>query len=129
MPQYLLTVSQTAAARMERLSACPLEIIPSNKALADRNIPVAGLDAVTDDETRMISARLGTSGPFYHAGGPDGSSPPAEGEWRRAGQLVGDANTVRAAIRAIGANNLGNGVLLGDLQRIEQQLRDMARRA
>jgi hypothetical protein len=90
MAKYLLTVPDQLAWRLERWLGCALQIAPPG--MAD-GVPVAGLDAVTEDEIAAVTARLAAGGPQYHAGGPghpliaDPSRPLSESEqvrWREA---------------------------------------------
>lgn len=68
MPRYLLKLSDQSARILEGLLGGRLEI--GNQ---DILVPVAGLDAVTDEEIEPIQARLRSGGPLYHAGGPGGA--------------------------------------------------------
>lgn len=63
MPRYLLTVSQESAAALEYWLGGQLRIGPAAGTIG---VPVAGLDAVTEEEIEPISARLRTGGPLYH---------------------------------------------------------------
>jgi hypothetical protein len=67
-PGYLLIVTDQNAARLESWLGGGLEIRPLSPGAP--GVPVAGLDAVTDDELTAVDLRLRTGGPRYHAGGP-----------------------------------------------------------
>lgn len=68
MPRYLLTVTEKGAQQLERWVAGALQVMPGAGGYST-GVPVAGLDAVTEDETAAIRARLATGGPLYHASG------------------------------------------------------------
>jgi hypothetical protein len=67
--RYLITVTDANAARLESLLGGGL-LITSMPGGPNMGVPIAGLDAVTSDETRPVHDRLRTRGPLYHAGGP-----------------------------------------------------------
>jgi hypothetical protein len=68
---YLLTVADEDAARLESWFGGALRIAPASSILHLTDVTVAGLDAITDEETAAIRARLASgSPPIYHAGGP-----------------------------------------------------------
>lgn len=64
---YLLTVADEHSRLLEGWLGYGLQIVPNG---APAGIPVAGLDAVTDDEVAGALDRLKHGGPIYHAGGP-----------------------------------------------------------
>jgi hypothetical protein len=80
--RYLLTLTDEAAALLERWLGGALWVTPATAPRADpvpggvllspapRHVTVAGLDAITDAEYEVIGKRLRASGPLYHAGGP-----------------------------------------------------------
>ena len=75
--RYLITLTDRNAELMERwfghgVHITPSEWLASGVVVA---VPVAGLDAITDEEYEHIAQRLRTSGPRYHHGGP-GHTPP-----------------------------------------------------
>ena len=73
MPRYMITLTPESAEWVERRLGGRL-LIGSPGGFTTS---VAGLDAITDEEAAPIQARLRSSGPLYHAGGPGGRSKPA----------------------------------------------------
>jgi hypothetical protein len=70
MASYLLTVTDAEAAHLEKWLGGVLVIGPAHLQRHGAAAFVASLDAVTEEETAPIRARLSASGPLYHAGGP-----------------------------------------------------------
>jgi len=127
--RYLLTLSDANAAVLEAMLGGRIEIVPSRGLLSEvtgERAVVAGLDGITDGEYEHIAARLRTSGPLYHAGGPGGPAPARETQTDRA----------LAAVRAYpsrSARRLGDVILTGDGQpvtegRARMLLRELERR-
>jgi hypothetical protein len=65
MATYLLTVTDENARQLERWLGGMLHIGPAHPA---RGVPVAGLDALTEEERLVVRAMLRKRGPFYHSG-------------------------------------------------------------
>lgn len=72
MADYLLRVADQDAALLESWLGGKLLIVPAGSRMLLRPVAVAGLDALTAAGVTVISARLSTGGPEYHAGGPGG---------------------------------------------------------
>ena len=65
MARYLLTVTDSDAARLERWAGGRKVIAPAS-GIGAEPVTVAGLDAITGEEYEFIARRLRTSGPLYH---------------------------------------------------------------
>lgn len=70
--RYLLTMTDRDAGLLERWLGGEIHIGPGEAPIVA--VPVAGLDAITDEEYEVIAGRLRSSGPIYHAGGPGAHS-------------------------------------------------------
>lgn len=67
MARYLLTVPDQLVGQLEHWLGGALHIAPPGMS---GGVPVAGLDAVTEEEIAPVLARLGSGGPLYH-GAPE----------------------------------------------------------
>ena len=71
MPRYLISVTDAGAELLESWLGGRVELVPASLAsVLGGTVPVAGLDAVFDDELEPVLERFRTGGPRYHKGGP-----------------------------------------------------------
>lgn len=76
MPRYLITVTDAGAEVLESWLGGRVDLIPAaGPPGAGGTVPVAGLDAVFDDELEPVLERFRTGGPRYHKGGPGRRAP------------------------------------------------------